>query len=241
MSTQVSSTSATDTPAPANCRVLIVEDEPDLRAAMVDYLNIAGFTAEGVGDLKQMMAWQRSNTCDVVVLDAGLPDGDGFSFAEHLRSSGCKVIMATARGTVDDRILGYSAGIEGYLVKPVDLRELVTLIKNVIYRDRPVAPRAVWMLDTMRWELCSPWRSRMHLTRSELIVLSALAEQPGRAVSRDQLARLLGHDPAIYDFRRLEILLRRLRNKGRAEFDQAVPIETVHGFGYVFTDVMKVC
>ncbi|BBK42498.1 transcriptional regulator [Allostella vacuolata] len=215
--------------------VLVIEDEHELNGTIVAYLNLSGFAASGVPSQAAAVAWLATHPCDMVVLDLGLPDGDGLSLARELASAErCGIVMMTARGQVEDRLEGYRAGAVQYLVKPVDLRELVAVLAAA-GRQRPGTGDPPWTLDGLGWRLTTPGGRSVSLTRSELAVLEALADRPGQAVGRAVIFERLGIPPDRHDPRRMEILIRRLRRKVEAETGVAVPIETVHAVGYAFT------
>lgn len=147
--------------------VLVIEDEPDLREAMVSFLQLESMTAVGVGGLAAAEAALSSQDFDVLVLDLGLPDGDGLAWlAAHPGLSDKGVIITTARGEATSRITGVRAGADVYLVKPVQLEELVALIRNVMRRLRPAMARN-WVLDVTTWCLNSPDGVSVKLTHSE--------------------------------------------------------------------------
>ena len=172
---------------------------------------------------------------DVLVLDLGLPDGDGLEWLRaqpHFKDKG--VIVLTARGAPSERIAGVRAGADAYLVKPVLMEELATLVGNLMRRLAAVAPR-VWQISALDWQITSPDGRQVKLTNTEYRLLSALARTPGQPLDRDAIALALGHDPRHYDQRRLEITVRRLRNKAIEALGQPLPLETVHRQGYAFT------
>lgn len=216
-------------------RILVVEDEADLRGAVVSYLKLNEFAAEGVGSVQAMDNWLETKDCDLIVLDLGLPDGDGITLAGRLRRRNRGVIICTARGTPAERVRGLIQGADHYLVKPVDLVELVAVARNLAGRILADAPATAWRLDTRRWTLTAPDRPPVSLTRSEVVLLSALAEQVGTAVARDALIVRMGHNPQTYDVRRMEILVRRLRRKVEETAAEPLPLQTVHALGYAFT------
>lgn len=183
--------------------------------------------------LAQLETWLGCHDCDLAVLDLGLPDGAGLSVIEGLRNGGRRgVVVMTARGQVQDRINGYTMGADNYLIKPVDMHELVAVLM-VLYQRLP--PRHnLWWLDVLAWELLAPGGQSIRLTRSEISVMKILAEAPGQPAERSEIARGLGLRPSDYDPRRLEILIRRLRRKIFDSIGAEAPIETVHGVGYVF-------
>lgn len=220
--------------------VLVIEDEADLREATVAYLQLEGFKAVGVGSLAAAERLLAAQAFELLVLDLGLPDGDAVVWLQQrsdLRDKG--IIMTTARGERCARITGVQAGADCYLVKPVDLDELVGLARNLLRRLRRDGP-VTWVLDTVKWTLQAPETISLKLTHSELVILTALARRVGAPVTRDELATALGHNPMFYDPRRLEILVRRLRGKGNDTLGYPLPLETVHAQGYAFTAPMAV-
>ena len=224
----------------SNGRVLVIEDEDDLQEALVTYLNIEGFTADGVSSLSAASQWIRTHQFDVLILDLGLSDGDGLQWLvqnEMLRQKG--VIITTARGDSKQRIEGIRSGADVYLVKPIQLEELASLVSNLMRRiQAPTLPQ--WTLSKMNWTLNSPTGVSVKLTHSEAVLLQKMADHPGQAIARQDLVISLGHNPETYDFRRMEILVRRLRNKIRDALGDELPLETVHKVGYAFTSPLKV-
>jgi DNA-binding response OmpR family regulator len=215
-------------------RVLVVEDEPDLLDAIVTFLNLEGLVADGVGSLAAADSWMRTHSFDMLVLDLGLPDGDGLQWLSRHSSWRDKgVVITTARGQEPERIEGVRTGADVYLVKPVALEELSSLLSNLWRRLRGQAENR-WLLRPLAWMLQPPVGQSVQLTHSELMVLQRLAAQPGQAVSRQDLVLALGQDPQAYDFRRMEVLVRRLRNKVRESAGVDLPLETVHRLGYAF-------
>lgn len=220
-------------------RVLVIEDEAELREVMVDFLGIEGVIAHGVGSLAAAEDWIAGNDCDVLVLDLGLPDGDGLAWLAgrpDLLDKG--VVVTTARGDSGDRVAGARAGADAYLVKPVVFEELAPLIGNLMRRLRGT-PEAAWALDVVAWSLHAPGGCVVKLTRSEHTLLHALAARAGQAVPRNDLILALGHSPSYYDPRRMEALVRRLRAKIADAMGLALPLDTVHGFGYAFTAAIE--
>lgn len=226
--------------APARHRVLVIEDEAPLLEAMVTYLNMEGLVADGVGSLGAAQQWMATHEFDVLVLDLGLPDGDSLTWlATQALPQNKGIIITTARGESTHRIAGARAGADAYLVKPVALEELASLILNVARRLQKEAP-PTWLLHATHWQLVSPQGVPLKLTHSEMAVLGLLAAAPGKAVARDALVVGLGQDPDSYDPRRMEILMRRLRAKALATLGQALPVATVHRQGYAFTALIQV-
>jgi DNA-binding response OmpR family regulator len=169
-----------------------------------------------------------------------LPDGDGLKWlSTNAHTQGKGVIITTARGEGVQRIQGIQAGADVYLVKPIQLEELVSLVRNLMRRLRThVMPQ--WTLKPQNWTLVSPSGMAVKLTHLETLLLQRLTRAPGQAISRHDLVLSLGHDPQSYDYRRMEILVRRLRNKTKEVLGNELPVETVHKIGYAFTAEIEV-
>ncbi len=237
--------------------ILVVDDEPDIRETFSEYLALHGFDAEpldGGAALRARVADGRP--FHVVLLDVTMPDEDGLSLARWLRTtSRAGVVMVTARGDPIDRIVGLEIGADDYLAKPVELRELVARIRALLRRlpdagpgaATPAAGRAeaadgrrrlavgTMVLDLDARTLSDADGDIVALTAMEVDLLSALAERPGRVLTRDQLLELSHRDPDEPFDRSIDIRIARLRRK--IERDPARPeiIKTVRGVGYVFS------
>ena len=221
-------------------RVLVIEDEPLLLEATVTYLNMEGFVADGVAGLNAATQWMRTHLFDILILDLGLGDGDGLDWLQRSSAlQGKGVIITTARGEASQRIDGVKAGADVYLVKPVQLEELASLVSNLLRRmSGSVNPS--WTLNRTDWTLRSSSGMAVRLTHSESVLLQKMADKPGAVVPRQDLAISLGHDPEAYDFRRMEILVRRLRQKVKLGLGTELPLETVRKIGYAFTTSIQV-
>lgn len=213
--------------------VLLIEDEVPFREAICDILNIHGFAASGVGSLKSFRAWRQTHTCDVLVVDRILPDGDGLEAVRlHRTGSDGTVIVLTARSTLSERVEGLEAEADHYLQKPVDADELVALLKR-IERRLAVKVQSNWLIDKETWTLITPMGESLNLTRNELCVLSCFVERGGLTIGKTEIVRALGHDPESYDLRRLEVLVRRLRQKVES-LNVDFPLVTIYGVGFSF-------
>ena len=224
-------------------RVLVVEDEPDLREAMVSYLLAEEFDCAAAGDLAQARAALETSTPEILVLDLGLPDGESLTLIENPALINVGVIITTARSRAEDRLIGAKMGADVYLVKPIQLEELAVVIRNLHRRliPKPAASaQARWRLKKIHWTLSCPSGASVTLTRSEVLILSELSTAVGVGVARESLIAALGHHPDSYDWRRMEILVRRLRNKCKASLGLDLPVKTVHGFGYAFIEALEV-
>jgi DNA-binding response OmpR family regulator len=232
-------------------QVLVVDDDPDIRELITDYLTTHGFRVATVDCADAMRASLARQTPDVVLLDIGLPGEDGLSLARFLREHhDLAVIMVSGAGASIDRIIGLEVGADDYLVKPFDPRELLARIKSVLRRyprraaaEPPAAPageaarriafgRCVLDLDSR--ELYGPQGEPIALTAAEFGLLQVFAERPNRTLSRDQLLGLTqNRDWDPYD-RSIDIRIARLRKKIEANPDKPRTIKTVRGVGYLF-------
>jgi len=216
-------------------KVLVIEDEADLREALASYLRLDGFTADAAASLQEAQALLNDHHYDVVLLDLGLPDGDGLEWLQQrsdLMSTG--LIITSARGTKAQRISGIRCGADAYFVKPVDLEELSLHVINLARRVSRHRSRG-WELHTIDWNLISSSGTTIKLTRSEVHFLTPLMQNPGNPIGRDVLIAQLGHNQAYYDTRRMEIMVRRLRKKIESQCGEPLPVETVYGRGFAFT------
>lgn len=223
-------------------RVVVVEDDAFLRDQVVTYLTLSGFQACGVGSAAELYRRMAMEKFSILVLDLRLPDEDGLSIAEHVRSrSDMRIIMVTARSATDDRIRGREAGADVYLTKPVDLEELVAAVKN-LYRRLPsqpseTAPTTVgWVLNRATFLLRAPNGGTATLTPTDMALFSRLASAAGAVVGRSELLDVLGHDPRDPGNRNLDAAVRRLRTKVERATGLPLPIRTVHAVGYQFTE-----
>lgn len=220
-------------------RILVVDDETDLCSGLCDLLQLEGYEATGLGSIADYHEWVQKHSYDLLLLDRTLPDGDGLDILRaHRAAHQTPVIIMSGKGGREDRIAGLDADADYYLVKPVEYDELITLVRRFIRRmEIPVAE--IYRLDAQRWKLLMPDGGVIPLTRNEMSLMSCFVEQPGEAVSRDEIIRALGGRPDAYDERRLEVLVRRFRKKiGDAGYEN-FPLSTVYGTGYVFNEQLE--
>ena len=219
---------------PSQIHLLVIEDEKDLRNATVSFLLLDEYIVHGVGSAAEADLWLKSNPCDAIILDLGLPDVDGLTWLSRQRNlSSMAVIATTARGASIDRILGARSEIDIYLVKPVQLEELSLVILNLVRRIKFNTSNS-WTISKKSWILRSPNNLFVKLTRLEMLLLGQFIGQPGVVLAKEILNTKLGYEEHDYDPRRMEILIRRLRQKVLTNLNIPLPLETVHKKGFAF-------
>ena len=233
-------------------RVLVVEDEPDLREAIVAYLTLEAIDAVGVGSLADAQAWRDQHDFDILILDLGLPDGDGLRWLEALPALDQRgVLVLTARGAPAQRIVGLRAGADAYLVKPVALEELSLHVRKLFARihtsqiqasgtaiaaSSSLSRSASWQLNAKTWVLTAPNGKTLLLKNAERLLLQALLSPAGEVLSKERVVESQGGNPDGFDYRRIETLVRRLRIRCRESLDAELPVQTIYGRGLAFTE-----
>jgi DNA-binding response OmpR family regulator len=231
-------------PAP---RLLLLEDDATLREdillpGLADY----GFPVEGVATAAALYERLRTQAPDIVVLDVGLPDADGFSVAQAVRAllPGIGIIMLTGHGETAEQVRGLSQGADAYLVKPAQIDLLAATVHSVARRLRGAAPIAPptqrWTFDANDWYLIAPGGQTIPLTNTEQRVMQRLAETLGQLVTREQLVAVVADDVHDFDPHRIESLIHRLRRKVLARCGEPLPLRAVHGKGYILDDARAV-
>jgi DNA-binding response OmpR family regulator len=232
-------------------RILIVEDDREIREAVCDYLSGRGYACTQAGDGKAMRAAIAEGAPDLVLLDLRLPGGeDGLSLARWLRDNhDIAIIMVTAAGEVVDRVVGLEVGADDYLAKPFDLRELLARVKSVLRRGGAKGEKrsggqaaagtkrvaiGACQLDLDTHQLIGRGGEEIPLTGMEFDLLRVFAEHPNRVLSRDQLLTLTRNREWEPFDRSIDIRIARLRRKIEADPEKPRTIKTVRGAGYIF-------
>lgn len=209
-------------------KVLVVEDDPAISGPLVEGLVRNGFEVDHVAYASQVVA--AAADADVVILDLGLPDGDGLEVLRELRrTSDVPVIIATARGEETDRIVGLELGSDDYVVKPFSVRELAARVRAISRRRRnePTVGGGRVMVDRTR-HVATVDGEEIDLTAKEFDLLAVLAEEPGRAVSRQELFSRVWDPVWIGTGKTLDVHIATLRKK----LGDPSLVETVRGVGY---------
>jgi len=233
-----------------NSRILVVDDDPDLRWMLDRYLSRQGYAIQTVEDGLRMRDTLARATFDLVILDLSLPGEDGLSLARYLRENhDVGIIMLTAAAEVVDRVIGLEMGADDYVAKPFEPRELLARIKSVMRRVKlssrakepnDLPPGSVRFgahtLDLEARTLLDEGGTIVPITSMEFDLLKAFAENPGRVLSRDRLLDLAhnrNRDP--FD-RSVDIRVARLRRKIEADPKKPQVIKTVRGAGYIYVE-----
>jgi DNA-binding response OmpR family regulator len=231
--------------ATANGTVLVVDDEPTIVEIVARYLERAGFETVGAMDGPEALRLADQHRPDLVVLDLMLPGLDGIEVMRQLHERPGKqmaVILLTARGEENDRLVGLRHGADDYVVKPFSPAELVARVEAVMRRVSPPAEEDEGAPPIEQGPLrVEPANRRvfldgeeLSLTMREFDLLAYLAARPGRVFSRDQLMEAVWEYPFFTDTSTVTVHIRRLRAKLGDDSAEPRFIETVWGVGYRF-------
>ncbi len=223
-------------------RALVVEDEPALAALVADYLVRDGFEVAQAADGETAVRRARELDPDVMVLDIGLPGLDGLEVCRQVRTfSDCYVVMVTARAEEVDTLVGLSAGADDYVTKPFSPRELVARVRAMLRRPRtragahadgsPAIRVGALEIDVAAREVSLQGRP-VPLTRTEFDILAALAERPGRVLSRDMLLEVVWGGAWVGDTHLVDVHVQHVRQKLGDTPDLQRFVRTVRGVGY---------
>jgi two-component system OmpR family response regulator len=215
-------------------KVLILEDDVQLRDVLVRSLRAEGFEARGVATAHELLESVPERPPDALVIDIGLPDADGRDVCQALRAQGLNmpVLFLTARDALSDRLAGFSAGGDDYVIKPFDLEEVIARLQALVRRSgaSPTIEVTGLTLDPTE-HTASQDGTSVSLTPTEFRLLCTLAGRLGKACARLELIRGAWPHGAIVHDNTLDVYIARLRRKLRPLSDPPT-IVTVHGTGY---------
>lgn len=222
--------------------VLIIEDEKKISDVVAMYLEREGFRTAVAGTGKKALSLMQE-PFDLIVLDLMLPDISGEELCKIIRErSDVPVIMLTAKSGEEDRIKGLGLGADDYVVKPFSPRELVARVKAQLRRTRKMTRKALSFnkglltMDTENYEVKKKGVPVV-LTTTEFRILAALADKPGRVLTRLQLINMVqGYDFEGYD-RTIDAHVKNLRHKIEEDPRNPLFVKTVYGVGYKFTGI----
>jgi DNA-binding response OmpR family regulator len=230
-------------------RLLIIEDDQRLADMVAVYLTQNGFEVEhadtATKGVARLLAAAPDRAFSIVLLDIMLPDGNGLDICRQIRSqahaaSTIPIVMLTAKGDAMDRVVGLELGADDYVAKPFEPRELLARLRAVLRRPRTVQAPATGLLRFGELEIDRDARAlRVHgrdavVTSYQFNLLVAMAERPGRVLSREQLLDAVkGEALESYD-RSIDVHIGRLRSAIEDDPKKPKRIITVRGVGYVF-------
>jgi two-component system phosphate regulon response regulator OmpR len=223
-------------PIPDNAaHVLIVDDDQRIRDLLARFLFEAGFRVTTATDAESARASMRGLTFDVVILDVMMPGENGLDLARDLKSiSNIPICMLTARADPEQRIEGLEIGVDDYIPKPFEPRELLLRLRNILKRGRgPSGPREEIRMGDFTFHVGRGELKRnddtIKLTERERDLLRLFAQRPGMPIARHELAS----DESTGSERAIDVQINRLRRKIEGDPANPVYLQTVRGKGYI--------
>ena len=222
-------------------RLLIVDDEPELRDLLKRYLTEQGYQVDAVADGTAMDRYLKKHTVNLIILDLMLPGDDGLTIARRLRQqSDQAIIMLSARGDEVDKIVGLEIGADDYLAKPFNPRELLARVRAVLRRSKSKTPTEQSVnFGPFKLNLYSHKLTRngidIPLTTGEFELLQIFTQHPNSVLSRDRLLDLTkGYERSPFD-RSIDVRVNRLRRKIEPDVSEPTYLRTIWGAGYLFS------
>ncbi len=217
--------------------IFCVEDDTGIRDLMIYTLNAAGYEAKGLTDGVELYEALKTETPQLIMLDIMLPGEDGISILKRLRrdtaTADIPVIMATARGTEYDKVIGLDLGADDYLAKPFGMMEMVSRVRAVLRRTEPKGAKKILQIGDLTVNTGEHTvfvrGERVQLTLKEYELLKMFLENPGLVFTRDQILNSIWGDSYIGETRTVDVHIGTLRTKLGVCGDY---IETVRGVGY---------
>lgn len=223
--------------------ILIVEDDPEIRRLLGEFLGQEGYAVETAGDSQAMDQVMQRLRPDLIVLDLMLPGEDGLAICRRLRASDTvPILMLTAKSDEIDRVVGLEIGADDYLTKPFSARELLARARAIMRRTRPALAGAgnrryrfdIFTIDMDARHLTAG-EDAVALTSAEFELLMCFVQRPRRVLTRDQILDYTrGRSAEPFD-RTVDMLISRLRKKLDAARPGANLISTVRNGGYLMT------
>ena len=223
-------------------RILVVDDEPSIILAVKDEMVFEGFEVDSAADGLEGLRKARESRPDVLLVDLMLPGMNGFEICRHLRADvpDLWIIVLTARGQEVDRVTGFEAGADDYIVKPFSLRELVARVKVGLRRRRSTSGAALRSFGDIvidaRARRVTKNGAELTLTRREFDILEFLAQHAGEVIPRDEFCNQLWGEDLYVTERVIDTHIASIRRK--IEADPANPryIVSVRGVGYKLSE-----
>ncbi len=219
-------------------KILIVEDDENLRFVLIDNLTEQGYQLTGASNgAEARAAWQASEF-DLIVLDIMLPDSDGYTLCKELRSFGSPalVLMLTARSLEDDIVQGFEAGADDYLTKPYKLSELLLRVRALLRRQQPINSNDLFFdnitIDTSARRVMTQDDKEIILTKKEFDLLECLLMNRNRALTREQILNQVWGESIIVEERTVDNFVSSLKKKLGWNNQSAYRIVSLRGVGY---------
>lgn len=224
-------------------RILIIEDEPSVAENISYALSTEGFTAVCHATGREALKAFKKDGADLLVLDIGLPDINGFELCKEIRKrSQVPIVFLTARADEIDRVVGLEIGADDYMVKPFSPRELTARVKAILRRSAGPAPvtepgKAAKPFEVDSERFCIRYFGKpLPLTRYEFRMLDILIKAPGRVYSREKLMEMAWEEPEASMDRTVDAHIKSLRAKLHTVRPDLDPIVTHRGLGYSLKD-----
>jgi two-component system phosphate regulon response regulator OmpR len=225
--------------------IVVVDDEIEILDMLQEFLSGQGFEVSAAKNGEEMRSIVADKPAHLVILDLRMPTEDGFSLARWLRERfSVGIIMLTSSDDTVDKVVGLEIGADDYVTKPFVPRELLARIKSVLRRlsyepvldgsELPTVPFGRFVLNLASCQLVDSDGNEIPITGMEFDLLKTFAENPNRALSREQLLDLAGKSGSDPFDRSIDIRVSRIRQKIEAEPSKPQIIRTVHGIGYMF-------
>lgn len=222
-------------------KLLIIEDEQEVQDELIEFLNSEGFLCEAVSTVKSAQEKVYMHDYDVIILDIGLPDGNGLEVLDYLKeiSKEAGVLILSARGATEDKISGLNLGADDYLSKPFDFNELNARIKSIIRRKHFKGSNSISFseinIDILSQEVTVENKC-IFLTHKEYQLLLYLISNENRVITKESIVEhLWGDDTDMFDsfdfvYSHIKNLRRKILRAGGNDY-----LKTIYGVGYKFS------
>lgn len=224
--------------------LLIIQDEPITRSQLTSHFEKEGYAVRGSANAERVHERISDGDIDVCLIDINLPGKDGLTLTRELRAtSDVGIILVTGKDDPVDRIVGLESGADDYVTKPFDPRELLSRVKNLLWRVQAQEKQKEkgfkrkfegWTLDLNKRELSTPDGELQALSAGEFHLVLALIENAGEVMTRDQLMNRIRNREWYPDDRYIDVLVGQVRRKFREYDHDTTFISTIHGTGYLF-------
>lgn len=224
-------------------KILVLEDEPNIRSFVVINLRRSGYEPlEAENGTTALALLEKNPDVCLALLDVMLPDIDGFEVCRRIRASGSKIgiIMLTAKSQEIDKVTGLMTGADDYVTKPFSPAELTARVDALVRRHRPMMPAISPAMKYQAVRSCSTRANRtlekdckrLKLTQIEYLLMKLFMENPGKAMSREDILKAVWGDDFSGELKTVDVNIRRLRLKIEADPTEPEFLTTVWGFGY---------